>query len=292
MSNFNQFQDAPESNTSYQPAAGQGQLAQLRAKVAPRDPTFTPAAVAVTFIALTFALVATVLAGTEWGYHDVHGECKLINSGMQYIAQIDGCCPADQVNTIDKAKCNSPAQPGFPSNMKDCLKKVCKKSDDIYFGQCHAPQLAISGGVFGMVAALISAAGWHYPDWRRSITGCVALLGLASFFICGAAFVTSLFRFGNGNTHDRENIVMVGPVESWPNGPNCNYTYEDTRGDWKAMTAFCFLSAAMSLVLSIHTCLWSNRLGMYDTQTGMEERAVVSDMNTEFLKGSEADRGL
>merc|ERR1712216_34326 len=167
MSHFNKFEDNTKESGGANYVSSNQMMPTGSSQRAPRNIIFTPTAVLISTVSLVLGLVCLTLAATEWSYHDVKGECKLIDSGQEYIDQIPGC------NTAPK-----------PSSFKDCIKKICKKDNDIYYGQCHAPGLAIAGGVLSMAAALITVAGWCYPDNRNAITVMVSLFSLAAFFVC------------------------------------------------------------------------------------------------------------
>lgn len=266
MSNFNSLQDQ-ESKTEYV-SSGAGPL--ISQSAIPKDIVFTPPGVVASSLTLVMGLTLLSLACMEWDHHDIKGECDLINSGTEYISQIPGC------NTAP-----------IPSNFKDCIKKICKKDNDVYYGQCEAPRLAIAGGLLSMAAAAAAVAGWYLSDYRRATTIVVSLFALAAFFICASAFVTSFYRFGNGNTNDRENIILHGDPKDYPNSSDCHYTYEYTRGDWKAMTAFSFLSATACLLLAIHTCLWCHRLNMADKENKLARSHMEGAFSENLVKDNQ-----
>merc|ERR1712216_1008248 len=213
--------------------------------MAQKDPQRGPEAYAIMGIALIFALVACSLAATEWGYHDINGECALLE--RTDVLQEDAV----------KATCGKMAA---GSTLKDCIKKMCGKTNDVYYGQCVAPQLIIAGGVFGMIAAMIAAAGDFTPAGMR-------------------VFATSFFRFGSGNIDDSSKINIVADGTS----PDCNYTYADTRSDYKAMTAFAFLNALFTLVLLVHNCLWCNKQRMHEQQIKMGDMEASASVENHFM---------
>merc|ERR1711990_292917 len=130
--------------------------------MAQKDPQRGPEAYAIMGIALIFALVACSLAATEWGYHDINGECALLE--RTDVLQQDAV----------KLECGDGKMPAG-STLKDCIKKMCG-GNDVYYGQCVAPQLIIAGGVFGMIAAMIAAAGDFTPsDFRVGFTVALSL---------------------------------------------------------------------------------------------------------------------
>jgi hypothetical protein len=233
--------------------------------MAQKDPQRGPEAYAIMGIALIFALVACSLAATEWGYHDINGECALLE--RTDVLQEDAV----------KATCGKMAA---GSTLKDCIKKMCGKTNDVYYGQCVAPQLIIAGGVFGMIAAMIAAAGDFTPAGMRvCATAVLSLCVLLTFFLSMSGFATSFFRFGSGNIDDSSKINIVADGTS----PDCNYTYADTRSDYKAMTAFAFLNALFTLVLLVHNCLWCNKQRMHEQQIKMGDMEASASVENHFM---------
>lgn len=250
-------------------------------------------------VALISSLCLAALSGNEWGYHDLHSQCDMLNSGTQYLSSInaimstngckapnsDGsctfigflhkysptkCCPPNVI--ADEYTCT--AKNGI-TTMKGCIEAVCGKSD-IYYGQCHAPGWGMWGGSLGIFAVIAAYLAVYRVD--SIATGAnIACAVLAAITVgCSATcFMTSYYFFGSGNADDRENFKMDGNII----GADCNYTYSDARGDYQAMSAFAFMTAGLILVVSVISCLVSYQNQQYVEQKADLNQGLQTSMN-------------
>lgn len=252
------------------------------------------------------AVLLVVIAAGEWYGHDISGECRVIESGEEYLYKVnnimavvgcyanpdsatacrehysrtsDGrCCPAKVV--ADNTTCT--AANGV-STMEKCIQKVCGKATPIFFGQCAAPDLAITSGVLGVVVIVGAWFSYMLPgdclcfSTSMACTVLTCLLGITTASMSGAAFVTSFFRFGSGNIHGGNNFDLDGNTH----GPDCNYTYSDTRGDYKAMTWIAFVNMIFVVGLMVNGALMSHRQALYLQQRSELNRNLESTMATQ-----------
>lgn len=231
-----------------------------------------PEAYAIMGLALIFSLIALSLAASEWGFHDINGECALVEATSDQTKYAD---------TFASLKENHPDECSTVTSVKDCVKKVCGISD-VYYGQCVAPKLIIAGGVFGVLAVFVALAeDFSPPGMRTAFTVALALFVLLTFFLSMSGFATSFFRFGSGNWKDADGNWRADFKLDKTVHADCSYTYGDTNSDYKAMTAFAFLSALLSLVLLVFNCLWCNKLRLHEQQVGMSK---MTDMEADAAR--------
>jgi hypothetical protein len=173
------------------------------------------------------AFILLWLGCWSWNHHDVSGQCQLFNSGERYIYQssLNGAC-----NNV--------------TTMVACIKNVCQISYNPVFGQCYAGPLAISTGSFGLAAALAGVL-LKQPYYKTFNSGTVGLFIIATVGCGIAASVLSFYHWGEqrdayGHREDRA-VFEFG-------GDSCKYTYSDARGDYKALTAFGFLTAIVAVI--------------------------------------------
>merc|ERR1711871_23496 len=237
---------------------------------------------------MIFSIALASFASNEWNYHDLNGLCNLLQSGPEYLHEINeravtwGCqeMPASgtraaglihQTHLAPCVTCTKTypcCQPGVVApgpeplcvagngiySMPECLMAVCNKHQDITFGQCKAPGLGMWGGALG-VFTILAGAGAVYSRAGSSMAkvgnGACAILAITTCGVTLACFFYSFYRFGSGNIENRANFVMDGNT----NGPDCNYNYSDSSGDYKTMTAFAMLTSIWSVLTSVLVCL-------------------------------------
>jgi len=189
------------------------------------------------------AFILLCLGCVSWLHHDVSGECMLLNSGTTYISSNPVCA----------------AETPVPTTMTECMKVECKKlgkplSEDPVYGQCYAGPLAISSGSIGIAAALagIALANPLHKSFNWTLTT-VLLIGALG---CGvAAGAMSFWRFG-----DQTDVKGVREDRAVVTFGTCAYTYGDARGDYKAMTAFGFITAIVTIGSVVAEYLhWANQ---------------------------------
>lgn len=269
-------------------------------------------------------LLLIVCSAIAWDSDYIGSECAWLNSGQEHI-NYDGCkrdsvggaggsgclnplaanviipsCPTE-VTAADGAKerffytcamsCHT-SPPGKVSNMKECLTQLCSKNDEIYFGQCDAPDLAITGGVLAIITV---GLGFGAIFISGSVGGCnsstvlciiTAFMGFAALCISTASFVTSFFRWGEWKTNvdgnEWEILVQTGSTSN-AGSTDCSYNYSDAPTSYKAMTAFAFLTAISNIAVIVLTSMVTYQRNLYDQQLGTDAKNTDRDIQQEFL---------
>merc|ERR1711959_46898 len=105
---------------------------------------------------------ASVFLGTfEWRYHDLLGECQLIESGAH--RKNWPCCQdatdfSSMVQTYCAMACTGNTSAVYEQNQYNC--DGFDRDRDPFYGQCIAPPLSIAYGTVGMFAALLAASSF------------------------------------------------------------------------------------------------------------------------------------
>jgi len=167
-------------------------------------------------------LILLFLGCQLWRHHDVSGQCSLARSGTTYLDELG-----------DRDFCwDQKANRAKYATFEACLKDMCNLPSEPYFGQCDAVPLAIAGGTLA-VAYVLACFVLSYAGDPTMYVASTNLLAAAAFGCAVACFITSFYRWGlqqddSGTRQDRS-------VIAWQ---LCTTTYAQSRGEYKAMTAF------------------------------------------------------
>jgi len=203
---------------------------------------------------LIFAVIQLSLSVTLWGPDYYAGECGIIDSKEDFQrAYVDyGCWDA-----ADK-------RAAFPT-LRKCIDNYCYNfrhysttfSNDIIFGQCTAIPLGISSGTLGLaacLAALLFITG-HPNRTMRVLFSTVLLVAVFGCSICCS--IWSFYHFGiQGQPDPAEHNPGTGSAHGNEDSPDfdftgdCHYTYTDSQGTYKAMSAISIIQCIVTIVVA------------------------------------------
>jgi len=190
------------------------------------------------------AFTSFFLGFWEWDYMDLKGECIKINSGREYYNEWGVC----------KNETGTPSaeQEGWcsASSVKELVLRYCEQHEGVdldgkepYFGQCSSPPLSMATGATGMLVALLAACRCAH-SCHAVVTISASVVGSAACVLGAACFIASFYVFGH-NIDERSNYSTG----------SCHYDYSGTTGDYKAMTAFAFITAFLSMLVAAEQCM-------------------------------------